>query len=63
MKRIIGLLTLAALLVVPSLASASGQVGLYVTPKFIYGGMMMDGIKITNRERCVTNVLYQDGYF
>jgi len=36
-KRIIGLLAMAVLLVSPSLGFASGQMGVYVTPKFVYG--------------------------
>jgi len=39
-KRIIGLLALAVLLVSPSLVFASGQTGVYVAPKFVYGGLM-----------------------
>ena len=41
MKRIIGLLVLAALLVTPTLAFATGQTGAYVAPKFVYGFTQM----------------------
>jgi opacity protein-like surface antigen len=45
MKRIIGLLTLAAMLVTPSLAFASGQGNVYVAPKLIWGITQMQGIQ------------------
>jgi len=45
MRRIIGLLALAALLITPSLAFATGQSGIYVAPKFIYGFTQMNGMK------------------
>ncbi|MCL2102827.1 MAG: outer membrane beta-barrel protein [Syntrophorhabdaceae bacterium] len=37
MKRVTGLLALTMLLVVPSLALGSGQTGVYIAPKLIYG--------------------------
>jgi len=48
MKRIIGLLTLAAMLVTPSLAFASGQGNVYVAPKLIWGITQMQGIKFSD---------------
>jgi len=47
MKRIIGLLTLTALLITQSLALAAEQIGVYVAPKFIYGFTQMQGMKTT----------------
>ena len=44
MKRILGLLALATMLVTPSLAFAE-QIGIYVAPKFIYGFTQMQGMK------------------
>jgi len=44
MKRILGLLALAALLITPSLAFAE-QIGVYVTPKFVIGFTQMQGMK------------------
>ena len=41
MKRITGLLVLALFLAVPSLALAAEQMGVYVTPKFVYGYTQM----------------------
>jgi len=46
-KRIIGLLAMAALFVSPSLVFASGQMGVYVTPKFIYGYLLGHDLKNT----------------
>jgi len=46
MKRIFGLLALAALLITPSLAFAE-QIGGYVAPKFIYGYTQMQSMKAT----------------
>ena len=39
-KRIIGLLALAVILIGPSLVFASGKTGVYVAPKFAYGYLM-----------------------
>ena len=44
MKRIIGMLALAALLITPSLAFAE-QIGVYVAPKFVYGYTQMQRMK------------------
>ena len=44
-KHIIGLLTLALFLAAPTLALAAEQMGVYVTPKFIYGYTQMNGLK------------------
>jgi len=48
MKRLIGLLAMAALLVTPTLAFASGQIGVYVAPKFVYGFTQLQGMKSDN---------------
>ena len=48
MKKIFGLLTLAALLATPALALGAGQVGVYVAPKFVYGYTLLDGMKSVN---------------
>jgi len=45
MKRIIGLLAMAALLFTPTVAFATGQTGFYVTPKFVYGFTQMNGMR------------------
>ena len=45
MKRIIGLLALAAMLALPSPAFAGGQPGPYAALKFIYGFTQMNGMK------------------
>jgi len=45
MKRIMGLLAMAAFLVSPSLVFASGQTGVYVAPKFVYGYTLMEKTK------------------
>jgi len=44
MKRIIGLLAMAALLFTPTVAFATGQTGIYVAPKFVYGFTQMNGM-------------------
>ena len=46
-KRIIGLLAMAAFIVSPSLVFASGQMGVYVTPKFVYGYLLGHDLKNT----------------
>ena len=45
MKRIMGLLAMAAFLISPSLVFASGQTGIYVAPKFVYGYTQLQGMK------------------
>ena len=50
MKRIIGLLAITALLVTPTLAFASGQAGVYVAPKFVYGFAQLNGMKTLGDE-------------
>lgn len=50
MKKVLGLLAMAAILVIPNVARAGDQLGIYVTPKFIYGYTQMDGFKGSNHE-------------
>ena len=45
MKRILGLLLLAGVVMTPAVALADEQIGVYVTPKFIYGLTQMDSFK------------------
>ena len=44
MKRIIGFLVLASMIVLPSMALAKEQIGIYVAPKFMSGWAMMNGM-------------------
>lgn len=46
MRRVLGLLVLAGALVLPAMARAGEQVGVYVAPKFIYGYTLLDGMKL-----------------
>ncbi|MDL2216271.1 outer membrane beta-barrel protein [Desulfovibrio sp. OttesenSCG-928-M14] len=45
MKRILGALLLIGVMVLPTVASAAEQIGIYVVPKFIYGLTQMDSVK------------------
>jgi opacity protein-like surface antigen len=45
MKRILTALILAALPIIPSLASADEKAGVYVTPKFVYGFTVMNDMQ------------------
>jgi opacity protein-like surface antigen len=45
MKKWLGFLVSAAMLVAPPLAGAADQIGIYVAPKFVYGLAQMDGTK------------------
>jgi opacity protein-like surface antigen len=45
MKRFFGFLGLVVVLAVPSVSFAAEQIGVYVTPKIIYGITVMDGVK------------------
>ncbi|MDR1684888.1 MAG: hypothetical protein LBR82_00330, partial [Desulfovibrio sp.] len=46
MKKLLGVLVSAAMLVSPALAGAADQIGIYVAPKFVYGLTQMDGTKV-----------------
>jgi len=51
LKRIIGLLALAAVLAVPMLASADdGKLGIYLTPKAVYGAVYMNDVKYREKD-------------
>jgi opacity protein-like surface antigen len=45
MKRILGLFVLVGMLAVPAMALAAEQIGVYVTPKFVYGITLLEGVK------------------
>ncbi|MDL2279304.1 outer membrane beta-barrel protein [Desulfovibrio sp. OttesenSCG-928-G11] len=45
MKRILGVLFFVGVMVMPTVAAAAEQIGVYVAPKFVYGLTQMDSAK------------------
>ena len=57
MKRIMGVIALAVVLMVPATSFAAGdQIGVYVSPKFIYSYTQMNNIKDGNRDAYLANL-------
>lgn len=50
MKRVLGLLVMTGMLVFPTLSFAGDQIGIYVSPKFVYGLTQMDGVKVSGSD-------------